>query len=105
MVVHTIVEATARFNESVPPQLTTYLTAHEATLHPSLQALWEANGKKTGGTWTELFGEGLETDEIFMAYHYGVFVEEVTRAGKQAYALPMYLNAALNSRGRKPGQA
>jgi hypothetical protein len=97
-------EATKQFNAPVPRQLVSYLTAHEATLRPTLRARWEANGKKTAGTWTELFGEGLETDEIFMAYHYGLFVEEVARAGKQAYALPMYLNAALNSRGRKPGQ-
>jgi hypothetical protein len=97
-------EATKCFNAPVPPQLTGYLTAHEADLRPSLRERWEANGKKNTGTWTELFGEGLETDEIFTAYYYGLFVEEVARAGKQAYALPMYLNAALNSRGRKPGQ-
>jgi beta-galactosidase GanA len=97
-------EATRRFDAPAPQQLVSYLTAHEATLRPTLRTRWEANGKKTAGTWTELFGEGLETDEIFMAYHYGLFVEEVARAGKEAYPLPMYLNAALNSRGRMPGQ-
>lgn len=97
-------EAVKQFGAPVPAQLSGYLTAREATLHPALRGRWEANGKKTDGAWTELFGEGLETDEIFMAYHYGLFVEEVVRAGKQVYPLPMYLNAALNSRGRKPGE-
>ncbi|MDR1416010.1 MAG: DUF5597 domain-containing protein [Prevotellaceae bacterium] len=97
-------EATKRFNAPVPQQLCSYLAAHEASLHPSLRERWEASGKKASGTWTELFGKGLESDEIFMAYHYGLFVEEVVRAGKEAYPLPMYLNAALNSRGRKPGE-
>jgi hypothetical protein len=97
-------DATRLFLSPVPAQLTDYLTAHAATLHPALRERWEANGRKTGGTWTELFGEGLATDELFMAYYYGLFVEEIARAGKQVYPLPMYLNAALNSRGRKPGQ-
>ncbi|MDR3189132.1 MAG: DUF5597 domain-containing protein [Prevotellaceae bacterium] len=97
-------EATARFTAPVPRQLIGYLSAHEATLHPALRARWEANGRQAEGSWQKVFGEGLEADEIFMAYHYGLFVEEVARAGKEAYALPMYLNAALNSRGRKPGQ-
>jgi beta-galactosidase GanA len=96
-------EATNLFNSPVPAQLIEYLTAHDATLHPFLRERWEINGKKNGGDWIRTFGEGPETDEIFMAYYYGLFVEEIARAGKQAYRLPMYLNAALNSRGRKPG--
>lgn len=97
-------EATERFHAPVPRRLLDYLTAREATLHPALRAQWVANGRQTNGSWPNVFGEGPETDEIFMAYHYGLFVEEVARAGKEACALPMYLNAALNSRGRKPGQ-
>jgi len=96
-------EADKLFRSPVPRQLTDYLTAHKQTLRPQLLVCWAANGFRTVGTWTELFGEGLETDELFMAWYYGVFVEELVRAGKGAYPLPMYLNAALNSRGRKPG--
>jgi hypothetical protein len=97
-------EATERFNSPVPQRLIAYLIAHEAVLHPVLCEHWEKYGKKTTGTWTELFGESPETDELFMAYHYGRYIEEIACAGKRAYPLPMYLNAALNSRGRKPGQ-
>jgi len=97
-------KANELFNSDVPKQLIDYLVAHKNTLRPSLLNRWEKNGYKTKGKWTELFGTGLETDEIFMAWHYGLFVQEIAQAGKEAYPLPMYLNAALNSRGRKPGQ-
>jgi len=96
-------EADKSFRSQVPQQLTGYLIKNKQTLCPQLSERWEKNGSKTKGTWTELFGEGLETDELFMAWHYGLFVQEIAQAGKDAYDIPMYLNAALNSRGRKPG--
>ena len=51
-----------------------------------------------------VFGKGLSTDEIFMAWYYAVFANELTVAGKAVYNLPMYVNAALNRPGRKPGE-
>lgn len=46
---------------------------------------------------------GKERDEErFQAAAYARYAEAVARAGKQEYALPMFVNAALNSRGRKP---
>jgi hypothetical protein len=97
-------KANELFNSEAPRQLIDYLIKHRETLRPSLLSRWEKNGYKTQGKWTELFGTGLETDEIFMAWHYGLFIQEVAQAGKDAYPLPLFLNAALNSRGRKPGQ-
>jgi hypothetical protein len=48
---------------------------------------------------------GKERDEErFQAAAYARYAEAVARAGKQEYALPMFVNAALNSRGRKPGE-
>jgi hypothetical protein len=96
--------ANAAYNSAVPPQLTDYMVKHKATLRPRLSERWAKSGFKTAGKWTELFGEGIDTEEIFMAWHYGLFIHEVARAGKEAYPLPMYLNAALNSRGRKAGE-
>ena len=92
------------FNSDVPKQLSDYLVKNKTVLRPTLLSRWGKNGFKTQGTWAELFGSGLETDEIFMAWNYGLYVQEIAKAGKEAYLLPMYLNAALNSRGRKPGQ-
>jgi beta-galactosidase GanA len=60
-------------------------------------------GKKAG-TWEQVFGRGLATEEMFMAWHYARHVDAVTRAGKTAYPLPMLTNAALNRPGKQPGQ-
>lgn len=97
-------EANNLFKADVPRQLTDYLQKNKKNLHPVLLQRWEANGCKTRGNWETLFGKGLETDELFMAWSYARFVQELAQAGKDAYPLPMYLNAALNSRGRQPGQ-
>jgi hypothetical protein len=96
--------ANEAFNRQVPAPLIHYLTQHKNVLLPEVKKLWETNGFKTSGTWEEVFGKSLATDELFMAWHYGVFVEQMTNAGKQAYNLPMFVNAALNRPGRKPGE-
>ena len=92
------------FNEPVPSQLISYLKKNNNNLLPEIRSIWKANGSKTTGTWEEIFGKGLATDEIFMAWYYAVFTNEVTAAGKAVYNLPMFINAALNRSGRKPGE-
>jgi beta-galactosidase GanA len=59
---------------------------------------------KRGGSWRDVFGEGDRAEETFMAYHFARFVDRVASAGKAEYALPMYVNAALNRPGKRPGQ-
>ena len=61
-------------------------------------------GIKKMGTWTEVFGTDDFDDEIFMAWHYTCYVEHLAKAAKQIHSLPLYVNAAMNSRGRKPGE-
>ena len=39
-----------------------------------------------------------------MAWYFGVYANEVAKAGKPVYNLPMYVNAALNRPGKKPGE-
>ncbi len=56
------------------------------------------------GTWAEVFGTDRYADEKFQAYHYAKYVEQLASAGKAIYNLPMYVNAAMDSRGRKPGE-
>ena len=55
-------------------------------------------------SWTEVFGEGIYTDEIFQAYYYAKYVERMAQTAKSIFDVPLYVNAAMNSRGRKPGQ-
>lgn len=96
-------EATKLFNSKVPAQLINYLKTNKKTLQVPILERWSDNGLKESGNWVDIFGTGLETDEIFMAYYYALFVQELAKAGKEQYNIPMYLNAALNSRGRQPG--
>ncbi len=92
------------FSESVPKELMDYLEQHRDTLAPEFRELWEKAGLKTSGTWEEVFGPGIETEEIFMAWYYARYTDRVAAAGKAEYPLPMYVNAALIRPGWKPGQ-
>lgn len=47
----------------------------------------------SSGTWQQVFGS--RADEYFHAWSVARFVGQVAAAGKTAYALPMYTNAAL----------
>jgi hypothetical protein len=40
-------------------------------------------GSRTKGSWSEIFGEGLDTDELFMAYVYAEYVQQVAKPGKK----------------------
>ena len=52
-----------------------------------------AAARHVSGTWREAFGR--DADEVFNAWYTGRFVDQVARAGKAEYDLPMYANAAL----------
>lgn len=97
-------DASRLFNAAVPERLTSYLSRNHKSLHPDLLARWEANGAKTKGSWVDLFGEGLETEEIFMAYSYALYVGRLADIARSHTSMPLYVNAAMNSRGRRPGQ-
>ena len=97
-------QADAAFAGPVPAALTAYLAAHQDSLHPALRALWAEHGKRMAGSWTEVFGDSIAAQEIFQAWYYATFVDSMTAAGKAAYALPAYVNVALNRPGKKPGE-
>ena len=96
--------ADAAFHGEVPAKLTAYLQAHRATLYPDLRELWDANGDKTSGTWTEVFGDTERADEVFMAWQYGSYIQAVAAAGKAEYDIPMYVNTWLEGETTPPGQ-
>lgn len=98
------VAANEAFNKPVPADLLSYLNMNKNKLLPEVKNLWQENGYKTSGTWEDIFGKSLATDELFMAWYFGVYVEEICKAGKQAYNIPMYVNAALNRPEKKPGE-
>ncbi len=97
-------EATRLFNAPVPQDLISYLKANKKSLHPDFRARWEAAGSKLKGSWADLFGTDLYAEEIFMAYHYATYVQHLAKTARRLTQMPLYVNAALNSRGRQPGQ-
>jgi len=97
-------DAQQAYRWQVPAALTRYLAVNRERLHPQLKALWEARGARSTGTWQEVFGDTLEAEEVFQAWAFAAFVESLSAAGKRAYQLPLYVNAALNRPGKKPGE-
>lgn len=91
------------FAGDVPSALMQYLVAHCESLNDEFRTLWKANGMKTHGTWTEVFGDTERSDEIFMAWQYAQYVQAVAAAGKAAYPLPMYANTWLGGEDTPPG--
>ncbi|ACB76240.1 DUF5597 domain-containing protein [Opitutus terrae] len=96
--------ANTAYAAAVPDALMSYLAGHRETLAPELRAKWLAAGFKTSGSWEEVFGPGLETEDLFMAWHYARYIGKVAEAGKAEYPLPMFTNAALIRPSYAPGQ-
>lgn len=96
--------ANAAFQGPVPQALLNYIEQHRPTLEPEFRAAWEAAGAKTSGTWQQVFGDAPLTDDLFMAWQFATYIEQVAKAGKAEYPLPMYANAALIRPNYLPGQ-
>lgn len=88
--------ANDRFKSPVPQKLIDVLRDNWDSLHDSLKANFthfrESSQKIENSSWETVFGQSPRTDEIFMAYHYALYLEQVASAGKMAYALPLYTN-------------
>jgi Domain of unknown function (DUF5597)/Beta-galactosidase len=81
------------YGEQVPKELINYLQKHKGTLIPELQKVWETAGFKTSGTWEEVFGKCVASDEIFMAWYFSNYVGKIATLGKAEYPLPMFVNS------------
>jgi len=92
------------FTGRVPPALIASLAADSGSSGDTAWAVWSSAGKKSAGSWQEVFGAGAAAEEIFMAWHFAAYADAVAQAGKREYPLPMYVNAALIRPGYRPGQ-
>lgn len=92
--------AEAEYKKGVPQELQNYLKKNMKTLHPWLARRYNIKGS----SWTTTFGDDIYTDEIFMAYYYAKYVGRLCLTARQYTDIPLYVNAAMNSRGRQPGQ-
>jgi hypothetical protein len=86
--------ANEAFAQNMPKELGDYIQSRKEALIPQFRQVWEKNGSKTSGTWTQVFGGAA--DEAFMAWNYARYLNFVAAAGKAEYPIPMYANAWLN---------
>lgn len=97
-------EASIAFKAPVPEALIKYISKNKSKLHPSLLEKWQKQGFKNKGNWQEVFGDDLYTEELFTAWSYAQYVEKLGAASRTIHNVPLYVNAAMNSRNRLPGE-
>ncbi|KAG0652722.1 hypothetical protein D0Z07_0345 [Hyphodiscus hymeniophilus] len=88
-----------RFSENVPQEIIEHLSSKWETLHSDLKAnlqMFKSLGRGSG-SWEDVFGRSSQTDELFMAYHYALYVDHIAAAGKQEYGLPLFTNVWQNN--------
>ena len=85
--------ANKAFESAVPEQLIAYLQKNKDSLLPETLSAWEGNGCKTEGTWEEVFGKNERTAEIFMAWNYASYMNQISAEGKKHYNIPTFVNA------------
>ena len=103
-------EAVKAYEQGVPSDLMNYLAVNKAKLQPELDSAWKANGYKASGSWEDVFGKSILDkenwkalsylpEELFTVYHYSKYIGQVAAAGKEAYPIPMYVNAWIKQPG------
>jgi Domain of unknown function (DUF5597) len=90
-------EANRLFAGVVPQQLLAALQKTGARLPRRLADDFRPDGRD----WARAFGDSA--DEVFMAWYYARFIDQVAQAGKRAYPLPMYMNAQLPAPHERAG--
>jgi hypothetical protein len=82
----------ADYESAVPDGLLDLIEQHNDT---ELFSQWEAMGKKRGAGWGETFGIKNGAENL-TAYSVASYIDKVAAAGKAAYDIPLYTNAALD---------
>jgi len=92
------------FNGQVPESLTRYLQKNSKHLSPEMKYVWQKNGSKAKGTWSEVFADTMKSAQnFFMTWQYAKYINEICRLGKKELNLPMYVNAWLVQPTDLPG--
>ncbi|MGH8295234.1 MAG: DUF5597 domain-containing protein [Steroidobacteraceae bacterium] len=91
-------EADRLFAGPVPPRLLRALEKPGVRLPRRLAASFMPGG----GDWAQTFGR--TADEVFMAWYYARFIDQVAQAGEREYPLPMYMNAQLPAPHERAGE-
>ena len=86
------------FARPVPIELIQKLQSARDSFSPELRAHFNPSGT----TWSAVFGDAA--DEVFMAWNYARYIQEVATQGKRAYPLPMYVNCQLPAPAERAGE-
>lgn len=92
-------EAQAIWRSHVPESVLTALK--DEALDSNVIDLWKVQGSRQSGSWEEVFGTSWQSHEIFMAWQFASYCNELAIAGKTLHDVPMYANAWL---GPQTGQ-
>src|ERR1035437_616630 len=79
--------ATNAFLYAIPKPFMDYLRKNKSNLLPEFSKLVGGNMNKQLGNWELVFGKGTSTDEMFMAWNYAQYVNQVAEAGKKEYPI------------------
>jgi hypothetical protein len=85
------------FAAAVPQQLVADLRKSGMRLPRRLADDFRPGGRD----WAQAFGDSA--DEVFMAWYYARFIDQVAQAGNREYPLPMYMNAQLPAPHERAG--
>ncbi|CZR65072.1 probable beta-galactosidase [Phialocephala subalpina] len=91
--------ANDHFTSAVPESLLKFLNENWDILHPKLRShlhQFKAKIYSVSGSWVEVFGDNDFTDELFMAYHYALYVDSIASVGKSIFPVPMFINVWQN---------
>lgn len=92
------------FEGPVPRALMDYIIKNRENLLPELLEVWKTTNFKTSGTWEEVFGKGVKTDELFMAWNYARYLDLCALAAKTEYSIPVFVNAwIVQPEDKRPG--
>ena len=85
-------EGQAEFDDPVPDK---FLALMKKTVKGEIYDIWQKSGGKESGNWTQLFGD--EAGELLSAFSMATYIEQIAKAGKAVYDIPMLINVWVMS--------
>jgi hypothetical protein len=88
------------FNAPVPGEIVKFIAEDWEALLPDFQnnfsgilkVLQKYASSPDIPNWKALFGDSEPTNELFMAYHYALYLEKIAAEGKKIYNIPFFTN-------------
>ncbi|MBQ8071672.1 MAG: DUF5597 domain-containing protein [Bacteroidales bacterium] len=87
------------YSGNVPAELVSLLQSGKVASDNPMMLRWAENGRKSKGSWKEVFGDNAYAEAFFMQWAYASYIEKVASAGKAEYDIPMYVNTVAMPSG------